>query len=217
MMKTRDRLEETANIGGLALVLVDSAGLRDSNDSIEREGIVRAEASIKQCDLAILVLDASDGVTDGDRAVVQKLADTPSDRLVVVLNKCDALVRDAVERVLIDARLAADAADVIPVSALTGSGVPELERRLLELALGDDAGTTLLLESVTITNARHREALDAALLSLREAERTTEAELPGDFIAIDVRGAVDALGLITGETVTDDIVHRIFKDFCVGK
>ena len=361
---TRDRLEETANIGGVPLVLIDVAGLRETEDPIEREGVERAESALQQSDLILFVLDAAEGVTAGDRAVADRLHDLPGQSIVTVLNKrdtvsesalsamreealellvpvqpgqpprfaplppntrhCDPLppnsrrcaplppnfggdqARDQAWELLEDVTVVAvspalppapqlaplrppapsalapapserppapqlwgelGAACTVAVSALTGDGIPDLERALLRLALGDDApnlpqswgaggrkeedgrfegearghgeeavrfegaagghgegaGRVAVgagghgAESVVVSSARHREALESALSSLCEAERTAKQGLPGDFVAIDARGALDALGLITGETVTDDIVHRIFKDFCVGK
>ena len=114
------------------------------------------------------------------------------------------------------------------ISAQTGAGLEELETAIATHACGpsfpDSAGqpaasslAEAAAEPVLVSSARHRQALEAAYHSLQEAERTVAQQLPGDFIAIDARGALDSLGLITGETVTEDIIHRIFRDFCVGK
>ena len=214
---TRDRLEETANIEGVPLILIDLAGLRETSDIVEREGVERARAALRECDLALFVLDAGAGVTEADRAAASSIAALPAGRALTVLNKCDTVSDAALEAVSAEARTLAPAADIAAVSALTGAGIPDLERHMLRLALGDDAGAGLAAESAIVSSLRHRQALEAALGSIREAEQTAEQALPGDFVAIDARGALDALGLVTGETVTDDIVHRIFRDFCVGK
>src|SRR5262249_5118527 len=113
------------------------------------------------------------------------------------------------------------------VSAQMGEGLERLETAIATLACGSSfsaigigagsAPAEALAEQVLVSDVRHRLALEAAYRSLREAEQTVGQRLPGDFIAIDVRGALDSLGLITGETVTEDIIHRIFRDFCVGK
>ncbi len=222
---TRDRLEESANIDGVPLVLIDAAGLRETEDVVEREGVARAEAALRQSDLVLFVLDAEEGVTPGDLAAADRLRGLPPERLLIVLNKRDAVSEPALAALNISVFDVLNTADIVAVSALTGDGIPELERAILRRALGGDpeAGiasegfTEAFAESVVVSNTRHQAALESALDSLREAERTAEQRLPGDFIAIDARGALDALGLITGETVTDDIVHRIFRDFCVGK
>ncbi len=214
---TRDRLEETANIGGVPLVLIDAAGLRETEDVVEREGVERAESALQQSDLILFVLDASEGVMPDDRAVAERLRDLPDERLLIVLNKSDAVSDQALTAARGEAQELLNSAETVTLSALTGGGIPDLERSLLRLALGGDVESGIGAESIVVSSARHREALESALNSLYEAQRTAEQRLPGDFIAIDTRGALDALGLITGETVTDDIVHRIFRDFCVGK
>jgi tRNA modification GTPase len=213
---TRDRLEECVNIGGAALVLIDAAGLRETDDIVERVGVEKAESAILQSDVILFVLEAG-GVTGDDRAIADRLRATPYERIVTVLNKRDSVAAADLVRAEDAARAVLESAAVVPVSALTGEGIPDLERSLLAVALGGDTAEGVAVESIVVSNSRHREALESALGSLVEAERTAGARLPGDFIAIDARGALDALGLITGETVTDDIVHRIFKDFCVGK
>jgi len=214
---TRDRLEETANVEGMPLVLIDVAGIRDTEDAIERQGVERAESALQQSDIVLFVLDASEGVIDGDRVAAARLSEMDALRVIVVLNKCDVADKSALETADTVCRKFVRAESVAEASALTGEGIPELERMLLELALGDDSRDGLGMESVVVSNVRHKQALDAAVASLVEAEQTAVQGLPGDFVAIDARGALDSLGLITGETVTDDIVHRIFKDFCVGK
>jgi tRNA modification GTPase len=214
---TRDRLEETANIDGVPVVLVDAAGLRETKNVVERVGVERAESALRESDLILFVLDCEAGVTPDDRAAAGRLREIPATRILTVLNKRDIVSGERMAGVERDAAELLPGAAAVAVSALTGDGVRELERRLLALTpVGPLQGETGV-ESVVVSSVRHREALEAALASLREAEHTAEQRLPGDFIAIDARGALDALGLITGETVTDDIVHRIFRDFCVGK
>ena len=214
---TRDRLEESANIAGAPLVLIDVAGLRETDDVVERVGVERAEAALLESDIVLFVLDAAEGLTDGDRVVAKRLRAIPPERILTVLNKRDAVSGAALTACEREARDLLESRAVTAVSALTAIGLPELEQCLLSLALGGNTQTALSAETVVVSSVRHREALDSARASLIEAERTAQQQLPGDFIAIDTRGALDALGLITGETVTDDIVHRIFRDFCVGK
>lgn len=209
---TRDLVEEAATIGGIPLVLVDTAGIRATEDTVERIGVQRAQAALQNADVVLIVLDATGGVRPEDRHLAPLLP--PETRLVIALNKRDAVSEAQLERLRADARQTFPTATAfVAVSALTGAELPTLEQALIQIQAGREAST----DSVVVASARHREALTSARNSLLEAEHTTEQELPGDFIAIDARGALDALGLITGETVTDDIVHRIFRDFCVGK
>jgi len=214
---TRDRLEESATIDGFPLVLIDTAGLRRTDDFVERIGVERAESALQESDLILFVLDAAEGIVAEDAACAERLRNVPKERVLTILNKADAAEPEAL------ANLAKEVADLSPsaavasVSALTRAGLDDLEKLILRCALGTATASGIGLESVLITSARHKVALESALRNLDEAEQTAERRMPGDFIAIDVRGALDALGLITGETVTDDIIHRIFHDFCVGK
>ncbi|MCW3055042.1 MAG: tRNA modification GTPase TrmE [Chthonomonadales bacterium] len=213
---TRDTLEETATLGGLAVVLTDTAGIRDTGDVVERLGVQRAQNAAARADVALVVLDAVDGITEADEAVVAPLMVLEAAPLLVALNKCDLLADEKVAalRARVLTTFALDARQVVPVSAQTGEGLEALEAALVRPYLASESDAA---ESVIVTAARHAGALEAANLALDHALETTRACLPGDFIAIDVRGALDALGEITGETVTDEIVHRIFQDFCVGK
>jgi tRNA modification GTPase len=213
---TRDTLEETATLAGIAVVLTDTAGMRETGDLVEQLGVQRARDAAGRADVALLVLDAVAGVTSEDRAIADRLRTADAPPLLAALNKCDRVPEADLEA--LSARLAAaldlPVAQVTLVSAQTGFGLEALEAALVRpyLLSGSDA-----VETVVVTGARHAQALDTAKRALRHAGQTTAAGLPGDFIAIDVRGALDALGEITGETVTEEIVHRIFQDFCVGK
>lgn len=230
---TRDVLEESANIGGASVVLLDTAGLRETGDLAERIGVARAQAAASGADVVALVLDATTGVTEEDREIARRLAakEAPEDaahgangRLLAIFNKGDLAPSDFspadfareganMERQGRDSSPLAGAV-WLTVSARTGEGLDVLRAELARRAGGTGGDAA---ESVVVTSARHRQALEAARDSLQNALATTTQRLPGDFIAIDARGALDALGLITGETVTDDIIHRIFHDFCVGK
>lgn len=215
---TRDALEESANLSGLPVVLTDTAGIRETDDVVERIGVTRAKAAAAQADVALLVLDAAAGLTAEDREILQALrgggAEESPARIVFAANKRDAASESQIVAILTDCAALAYAGDSsVAVSAQTGAGLAELEARLTES--GSEVGAAP--DAVIVSNARHREALEAALNSLMEAERTANLRLPGDFVAIDIRGATEAIGQITGETVTEDIIHRIFRDFCVGK
>lgn len=219
---TRDVVEESANLRGIPLVLLDTAGLRESEDVVEKIGVERAETASATSDLLLFVLDATTGVTAEDRAIVARLNSVRTGTILTVINKIDAA---PLELTWETARIAKEAIDlagpVVLLSARTSEGLDRLEAAIYHIAQGEafDAQTAANLswESVVVSNARHLQALTQARDSLLEAEKTTGQLLPGDFIAIDVRGALTSLGLITGETVTEEIIHRIFHDFCVGK
>ncbi len=214
---TRDLVEESANLRGVPVVLTDTAGLRETEDTVERIGVERAEAAAGSSDLVLFVLDATTGVTPEDTAIARQLGASETGPLLLVANKADAVPPEQAQRVLQAAeQLPLSFRQALAVSARTADGLEALEETLVALATGPPAEESAF-DSVVVASTRHRQALESARHSLLEAERTVAQRLPGDFIAIDARGALDALGLITGETVTDDIIHRIFRDFCVGK
>ena len=216
---TRDLVEETASVCGIPVVLVDTAGIRDTHDVVERIGVERAQSAASQADVVLLVLDATTGLMPEDAAIARQLGESEAVKVLAVMNKCDLLPvgEDKARAAWKSEGLSRGIVGLVHVSAQTGEGLDELEQTLVRVASGGRNEAEGSGESVVVANARHREALASALGSLLEAEQTTRQLLPGDFIAIDVRGALDQLGLITGETVTDDIIHRIFRDFCVGK
>jgi tRNA modification GTPase len=216
---TRDLVEEAASIGGIPVVLVDTAGIRDTQDVVERIGVERAQNAASHADIVLFVLDATTGLLPDDIAIARQLDQAEAGRVVAVFNKCDLLPtgQDKAQATWKSEGLSRGVVGLVHVSAQTGEGLEVLEETMVRTAVGSGNTADVSGESVIVANARHQQALASALGSLQEAEQTTRQRLPGDFIVIDVRGALDQLGLITGETVTEDIIHRIFRDFCVGK
>ncbi|MCS6777397.1 MAG: tRNA uridine-5-carboxymethylaminomethyl(34) synthesis GTPase MnmE [Chloroherpetonaceae bacterium] len=209
---TRDVIEESAQLNGILMVLTDTAGLRETDDVVERIGVHRTRETIARSDIILFVYDATAGWTAEDHATLNSiLACQEAPEWLLIRNKCD-LLPDPLPRAQPDPpALPARPLHHISVSARTGEGLSDLEQALCAYA------RTTSPDSVVIANARHQQALQQAHNSLTHALHTTQQQLPGDFIAIDVRGALDAVGQITGETVTEEIIHRIFQDFCVGK
>ena len=196
---TRDLLHETIRIDGVELTLVDTAGLREGGDVIEREGMRRARGELQRADLALVVLDARD--PEGGRAAVSDaIADVPLH--VWVHNKADLLDRDMPE-----------AHAALKVSARTGAGIEALHQRLRELAQGnaDAAG-----EGAFTARARHVDALAIAREHLAQARAELDSEAL-DLAAESLRLAHDALGEITGRVHADDLLGHIFSSFCIGK
>ncbi len=197
---TRDVLRETVRIDGLELTLVDTAGLRDGGDAIEREGMRRARGELAQADLALIVLDARD--PQAAYAAVADAIDGVPTRLWIH-NKCD----------LLDAPSTIDSADAIGVSAATGAGMEQLHARLRELA---SAGTGDAVDGEFSARIRHVEALQQARAHATSAGiqlRHEQLELAAE----ELRIAHDALGEITGRMTADDLLGRIFSSFCIGK
>ncbi len=196
---TRDVIEAHLDIGGYPVILADTAGLRLSADEIESEGVRRAMARARAADLWIGVLDAS-----APGSVPAELRALPADRAILVANKADLAAPTPVE-----APAAIDGVAALPVSALTGVGMEALRDRLGRMA----AGAMAVGASPVLTRARHREALEAAAAAL---DRAGQVELP-ELLAEDLRLATRSVGRITGRVDVEDILDRIFAQFCIGK
>jgi tRNA modification GTPase len=201
---TRDTLEERVRLGGVLLRLVDTAGLRASDDPVERLGVDRSRAALKHARLALLVLDGSQPLTQEDEATIA--AAQTARALICVVNKSDlppALDLDA---------LGGRFPRLCPVSAATGAGLEELERRIAACFPqgGDEAGSLL-------TNARQMEAAARARSSVAAALEALTLGVTPDALLTDAEQALSALGELTGRTVREDITERIFSRFCVGK
>lgn len=204
---TRDVVEESLNIAGIPVRALDTAGLRDTDDPIERIGVERARQAADDADVIVAVLDATAGFTDPDRALLQSLAGRPA---LVAVNKSDAADPTALLTQLADFR--ADFV-AVPVSAVTKAGLPELAAAIAALVTGGTASANAPL----VTSARHEAALHDANAALTRARDTLTAALPAELIAVDAHAALYSLGEITGETTREDILASIFARFCIGK
>jgi tRNA modification GTPase len=201
---TRDLIEESVDLDGLRVHVVDTAGLRHTEDPVEREGIRRTRDARNEADLLVIVVDGSEPLTPYDRELLESAAGT---RHVVALNKADLPPRCS------QADLGGGAA-VCTLSAKTGAGIDRLRSEIRRQLIGPGADS---VETVLVSNVRHRTALRRASESLRQALDSVAAKAPAELIAVDVRAAADALGEITGAITTDEILERIFSEFCIGK
>ncbi|HJQ23524.1 MAG TPA: tRNA uridine-5-carboxymethylaminomethyl(34) synthesis GTPase MnmE [Blastocatellia bacterium] len=200
---TRDTLYESTSIGGVPVRLIDTAGIRETSDLVESLGITRSRAAIADADITLLVLDASQPLARDDTDLLNHIAE--SQRLIA-LNKCDLPNR-------LNEGLEA-AGEVVKISALTGSGFDELTARLLA-RLGGERGVER--DDIMITDARQHAAVTQAVSDVSEArELMIQGELE-EVILLKLHGALQSLGEITGETLTDDILGQIFSTFCIGK
>ncbi len=204
---TRDTIEETVRIGGASIVLMDTAGLRETDNRIEKIGIARAKKSMETADLILAVFDASAPLTEEDRALLSALSGKKS---LLLLNKTD-LAPSVSET---DLREILPKASILSLSAQTGDGMAALEEALAKAAgLQDiDDGRALVL-----TNARHTDLVRRALDAVLRAKTAAEQKLSADCLAVDLTEAYQLLGEITGETMDEDLIHAIFSRFCVGK
>jgi tRNA modification GTPase len=210
---TRDTLEEILNLQGVPVVLVDTAGMAPkTEDIIEQMGIERSRAALAQADLALLVVDASQPLTEADRAIAAQVEGKPA---IVVLNKIDLLeAGPSAERRMPDTHHALLRAPCVPVSALTGEGLETLEESLVESVF---SGQVTASEAPLVTSPRHKEALSRALEQISAAQAAYHADQLADLLAIDLRAAIQALGEITGQTASEDLIETIFSNFCLGK
>ena len=197
---TRDTVSEIASLEGIPVKLVDTAGIRQGKDAVERLGIERSYRAMADADLTLLVFDLSAEMDAEDRALWEKLADR---KPLLVGNKCD-----------LDRRLSGAGAEVLPVSALTGQGIPEVRAAILRrLAPGGLAAP----ESGAITNIRHAALLRESLSALENGHRAVEFGLPHEMLLLDFYAALGPIDAVTGATTADDILNRIFSTFCIGK
>lgn len=204
---TRDVIEDSIELGGYAVVLQDTAGVRDSADQVEQIGIERALARAHDADLLIAVFDSSAGMTAEDFRVAALTKGRPS---VALLNKCD-LPAVIAER---DLRERGIAGPIVRFSALEAIGLDALRKEIIELietATGDNDG------DVAISRVRHREALAGAIEALGRAREAALGRMPPEIVAVEMTAAGEALGAITGEVSTEDVLDLIFREFCIGK
>ena len=205
---TRDLLEEVVSLDGVPVRLFDTAGIRSTDDPVEAEGIRRSHLAWEEADLALILLDGSQPLSEGDRTV---LARQEAARALLVINKCD-LPRRLMKEEL--ARACPTSAGVINISAKMQVGLEGL-REAIRVRLTPDRLEAQ--DSVLVTNLRHAAALGRALQGVEQARGSVEAGRAGELVAMDLRIAADALGEITGVITTDEILERIFSEFCIGK
>jgi tRNA modification GTPase len=206
---TRDTIEETANIRGLPVIFIDTAGLREGSDEIELEGIRRSRQSLQRAEFILHVLDASEPLTEADKNYLAEFAEKAR---ILVLNKIDLprrlnLASSPLERL-------ADSSPLVEVSCVTAEGVEALKDTIKRLAWSGEIKAEML---EVMINARHQDALQRGRIS---ALRTIEALRGGitlELAAMDLRIAVNAIGEIVGQTTTEDLLDMIFSQFCIGK
>jgi tRNA modification GTPase len=198
---TRDTIEETANIRGLPVIFIDTAGLREGGDTIEVEGIRRSRRSLENSELILHVLDNSEPLTDADQKFLAEFAHR---KRLLVLNKID-----------LPAQLElTPGMDAVDVSCLTGQGIEALKDKIKQMAWSGEIGVEML---EVMINARHHDALQRARAA---TERTIEAlrtEQTLELVAMDLRIGVNAIGEVVGKTTTEDLLDSIFSQFCIGK
>jgi tRNA modification GTPase len=205
---TRDFIEESVNIRGIPVRFIDTAGIRSSQDPIEREGIERVWQQVAAADVVVILLDGSAPLTAEDCRIIET---SKVRNVLVAINKCD------LPKVLDEDSLSADFSgrEILWISAKTGAGV-ETFRNAVHSAISGSTGERHTNNTV-LTNLRHKIALERAFSSLRTAEQSLLGNLSAEFTAFDLREALGALGEVTGHSITEEILDRIFSTFCIGK
>lgn len=208
---TRDLIEEYLNIQGLPVKIMDTAGIRTQGDIAEQEGVRRSLKAMEEADLVLLVLDGSAELHDTDRKLIRN---SDPEKTILVINKTDLpqkthppvspLAKGGIEE---------ESIPTVHISAKNSTGLDELKEKIVENALhGENRENTEV-----ITNTRHLHALEKALASMDSFIAGSVKNISPEFLSVDLRGALDALGEILGITTSDDILNRIFSNFCIGK
>ncbi|MDR7871405.1 MAG: tRNA uridine-5-carboxymethylaminomethyl(34) synthesis GTPase MnmE [Tissierellaceae bacterium] len=204
---TRDIIEEHLNIDGIPLKIIDTAGIRETEDIVEKIGVDRAKESIESADLIIAIFDVSRDLSHDDFNIIELIKDKKS---LVLLNKTDLPNKytiDHLEKLL-------EGKDIITTSIVNEVGIDILEESIKKMFY---AGEIELDSNVVVTNLRHKNQLDKALDNMENALNDIKAQVPLDCIEVDLRDCWENLGEISGDTISEDILDKIFSEFCIGK
>lgn len=203
---TRDTLEEQIILNGISLNLMDTAGIRETEDSVEKIGVEKALESIKNANLILYVVDSSVPLNDSDFEIIENIKNK---NVIVLLNKADlsTVVTETMMKEYCNG-------EILSFSAKTGAGLEDLENKITKMFFEGDLQEN---DQVILTNARHISALKNAYESLLQVMESIKNQMPEDFLSIDLMDAYESLGTIIGESVEEDLVNEIFSKFCTGK
>ncbi|GAA0226086.1 tRNA uridine-5-carboxymethylaminomethyl(34) synthesis GTPase MnmE [Metaclostridioides mangenotii] len=204
---TRDVIEEFVNLRGIPIKIVDTAGIRETEDVVEKIGVEKSRKSLSSADLVIMVLDYSEKLTDEDIEILENI---DKSKTVVLLNKAD--LKKQIEEEKISNYVENNS--IIEISALKQEGIEKLEDKIESLVYKGEVRNS---SDIVISNTRHRDALAKAHKSVLDALDAIYQNMPLDFIEVDLKNIWDYLGYINGDTVTEDLLDNIFSNFCIGK
>lgn len=204
---TRDVIEEFVNIKGIPLKIVDTAGIRETEDVVEKIGVEKSRESFSTADLVIMVLDASRKLSEEDMEILESLKNK---KTIVLLNKMDLEPQIELEKI----EEFVNSEEIIKISALKHQGIEELQDKIEAMVYH---GSVKNSSNLMITNSRHKDALFKAYESINDAISAIEQRMPYDFIEVDFKNIWDYLGYINGDTVREDLLDTIFANFCIGK
>lgn len=203
---TRDVIEEVINIKGIPLVLVDTAGIRQTDDIVENIGVEKSKEFIEKADLVLLVLDASRELEDEDREVINQINENHK-KVIVLLNKIDLERKIDLDEYNFE--------NIVEISAQKNVGIADMEEKIYSFIVDEKVEDSS--EKLIITNVRHKTALEKTKDAIRNIFETIDMGLPMDLISVDLKEALDSLSEITGEISSEDILDHVFGNFCVGK
>lgn len=204
---TRDVLEEYMNIHGIPLKLIDTAGIRDANDLVEKIGIDKSKEKILDADLILFMLDASNELSSED---IEIFSMVKNKKYIVLLNKIDLGQKISLDKL----KEYIDGNNIIPISVKTLEGIHLLKDYIKELFY---LGNINFNDNVYITNVRHKNSLEKALISLENVKKGIDLNMPVDLLVIDLNNLYEAVAEITGDSIKEDLMHEIFSKFCLGK
>ena len=204
---TRDVIEEFVNIKGIPLKIVDTAGIRETDDIVEKIGVEKSRESFSTADLVIMVLDASRKLAEEDIEILESLENK---KTIVLLNKIHLKPEIEIEKI----KEYVNEEDIIEISALKHQGIEELHDKIEAMVY---QGSVKNSSNLMITNSRHKDALFKAYEAINDAISAIEQRMPYDFIEVDFKNIWDYLGYINGDTVREDLLDTIFANFCIGK
>ena len=203
---TRDVIEEIINIKGIPLVLVDTAGIRKTDDIVENIGVEKSKQFIEKADLVLLVLDASKELENEDIEVINQIKENKK-KVIVLLNKIDLNKKINLEGHNLE--------NIVEISAKDNIGIEDMQEKIYSYIVEEDVENSS--EKLIITNIRHKTALEKTKDAIRNIFETIDMGLPMDLISVDLKEALDSLSEITGEISSEDILDHVFGNFCVGK
>ncbi|MFO7890857.1 MAG: tRNA uridine-5-carboxymethylaminomethyl(34) synthesis GTPase MnmE [bacterium] len=206
---TRDTIEDVLDIEGVLFTITDTAGLREVQDPIEKEGVRRAGKALDEADMILLVVDGSRSLSTEDRTIIKKVQEKGK-KVLAVINKSDLKQRISVNEL----RKLIGKEEILSISALKKTGIDQLIGHLKHKVISGDMPVE---GELLLTRERHKQAIVRTREHLHQAQKAIEDNMSQEFIAFDLRQALDALGEITGKKTTDDILDFIFSEFCVGK
>jgi len=205
---TRDQLHERLTIADIPISLIDTAGLRETGDTVESIGVERSKRTMADADVVLVLLDASEAITNEDHAILESVGEL---RHLAVVNKIDKVSTERVD--VVRSKIAKQRSKIERISAKTGEGLEELKKSIIGPFAPQDASSNGFL----VTDARHHDLLTRAKLEIEHSIESLEQKQSEEIVLVGLHNAMRYLGEITGETTTEDMLTRIFSTFCIGK